>query len=75
MTVGALFRLPFAGGCATLCNRMHYLTISEYARLAGKTRQAIQGQIRRHKLKLAKRPVSQTFIVLTDEEYESVKAE
>lgn len=52
---------------------MHYLTISEYARLAGKSRQSVQGRIRRRKLKLAKKLVPTLMIVLTDAELEAVK--
>lgn len=53
---------------------MHYLTISDYARLTGKSRQSVQGKIRRKKLKLAKKMVPQMLIVLTDQELEQVKA-
>jgi hypothetical protein len=54
---------------------MHCLTISKYARLAGKSRQSVQGKIRRRKLKLAQKMVPTLMIVLTDEELATVKGE
>lgn len=52
---------------------MHYLTISEYARLAGISRQAVQGQIERKTLKLVTRKVSVKRIPVADIEAIRVK--
>ncbi len=53
---------------------MHYFTISEYARRAGITRQAVQSRIRSGSLSLTteKRPVK--VIAVEDTEVEKIKS-
>jgi len=52
---------------------MHYLTISEYARIAGISRQAVQGQIERKTLKLVPRKISVKMIPVENIEAIPVK--
>jgi DNA-directed RNA polymerase specialized sigma24 family protein len=52
---------------------MHYFTISEYARMMGTSRQAVQGKIQRKKLKLKKKMFPHMMIALTDEELRNIK--
>ncbi len=53
---------------------MHYLTISEYARMMGVTRQSVQGKIDRKKLRIVTLKVPVKRIAVEDIEAEKRKA-
>ena len=54
---------------------MHYLTPSEYARLLGISRQAINERIKRKTLPFTLTKVEAKRIPVEDTEYEKIKAE